>query len=420
MTATERSTAEHAALLEVLRGHATPEEAAGRAGLSVAELGQARRRYLAAKLPPEHLALPADVGGPVRIARDRAGVPHVLADRPRDLFFGYGLALAQDRLWQIDYLRRRALGRLAEVLGPEAVASDRRGRLLGFGRLADAELAALSEDATVALDGFAAGVNAWIEHVRDDLPVEFDVLEYAPEPWSPRDSIALMRAFFWQLTGRLENLVAGEAARRVLGDALADDFLTTESPDETILPRDAANSAGERRTRGGARPDPSTPSIPSGLGATGGGDAAGGSNNWVVAPARSSTGRALLATDPHLPFSLPTGLYQVHLQGAGYNVTGAGYPGAPSIWFGHNDRVAWGLTNLVASPRDLYVETVNPADPSSIRPPTAGPPSRRARRRSSCATRRPNGWSSARRCAARSWTSWCPRSTDQARARTAR
>ena len=183
MTATGRSTAERAALLELLRGRATPEEAAERAGLSVSDLDEARRRYLASKLPPQELTLRADVGGSVRIVRDEGGVPHVSAARPRDLFFGYGLALAQDRLWQIDYLRRRALGRLAEVLGPVALASDRRNRLLGFGRLADAELPTLSEGAAVALDGFAAGINAWIEQVRAELPVEFDILEYAPEPW---------------------------------------------------------------------------------------------------------------------------------------------------------------------------------------------------------------------------------------------
>src|SRR5215211_5082904 len=89
---------------------------------------------------------------------------------------------------------------------------------------------------------------------------------------------------------------------------------------------------------------------------------AGGSNNWAVAPSRSASGHAMLASDPHLPFMLPVGLYQVHLSGAGYDVAGAGYPGTPGVWFGHNDRIAWGITNLVASPRDLYVETLDPAD----------------------------------------------------------
>src|SRR5207248_1189118 len=136
----------------------------------------------------------------------------------------------------IDYYRRRALGRLAEVMGPSAVASDRRHRLLGIGKLAEQELASLSEEAATALDGFAAGINVWIDQCSDRLPIEFEILEYTPERWSQRDSIALMRAFFWQLTGRLENIAAAEAARRYLGDDLAADFLTTEAPDETILP----------------------------------------------------------------------------------------------------------------------------------------------------------------------------------------
>src|SRR5262249_11777605 len=153
----------------------------------------------------------------------------VYAETARDLFLGYGFALAQDRLWQIDYYRRRALGRLAEVLGPDAIRSDRRNRLLGFGRLADQELGALSAEVAEALDGFTAGINAWIEQCGERLPIEFDILEYQPEAWTPRDSIALMRAFFWQLTGRLDNLSAGEAATRYLGAERGADFLTTEA-----------------------------------------------------------------------------------------------------------------------------------------------------------------------------------------------
>jgi penicillin amidase len=312
------------------------------------------RARLAATLPPTDLTRGAAVERPVRIVRDRSGTPHVYAETARDLFVGYGFALAQDRLWQIDYYRRRALGRLSVILGPDEVGSDRKNRLLGFGRLADQERAELSAEAAEALDGFAAGINAWIEQASGDggtgLPIEFEILEYVPEPWAPRDSLALMRAFFWQLTGRLENLAAGEAARRYLGSDLAADFLTTEAADETILP--PANAGRGRLV---------------GAGATGGSDMAGGSNNWAVTPSRSASGHAMLASDPHLPFMLPVGLYQVHLSGAGYDVAGAGYPGTPNVWFGHNDRVAWGLTNLVASPRDLYVETLDPADPTRYR-----------------------------------------------------
>ena len=339
-----------ALLLEVLRGRLTPTEAATQAGLSAADLDAARDALLAAKVPPASLILQGVHGlvqRPVKIVRDTTGTAHVYAETARDLFVGYGFALAQDRLWQIDYYRRRALGRLAELLGPSAVASDRRNRLLGFGLLADQEIVALSPEEAEALDGFAAGINAWIDRIGagDGVPIEFEILEYSPEPWTPRDSIALLRAFFWQLTGRLENLAAGEAATRYLGAELGADFLTTEAADETILPPTAA---GAGRLIG--------------VGTGGGADAAGGSNNWAVAPARSASGHAMLASDPHLPYMLPVGLYQIHLSGAGYDVAGSGYPGSPGIWFGHNDRVAWGITNLVCSPRDLYVETLDVLD----------------------------------------------------------
>jgi penicillin amidase len=331
-------------VLDVLRGRLTRAEAARKAGVTEAAVDAARDALLAAKLPASDLTLRGVVQQPVRIVRDATGTAHVYAETARDLFVGYGFALAQDRLWQVDYHRRRAFGRLAEVLGPDAVGSDGRNRLLGFGGIADQEVAALTAEEAEALDGFAAGINAWIEHIAEHaelVPVEFEILEYAPERWSPRDSIALMRAFFWQLTGRLDNLAAGEAATRYLGAELGADFLTTEAPDETILP----STGTGRGTLVGA--------------GTGGADSAGGSNNWAISPSRSASGSAMLASDPHLPYMLPVGLYQVHLSGAGYDVAGSGYPGTPGIWFGHNDRVAWGLTNLVCSPRDLYVETLD-------------------------------------------------------------
>ncbi|MFN8525872.1 MAG: penicillin acylase family protein [Chloroflexota bacterium] len=331
-------------ILEAVRGQRSLADAAAAAGISEDEAQLWRDRYLCSKLPPASATFAAGTGSAVRVVRDGTWTPHVYAGVARDLFFGLGFAMAQDRLWQMDYLRRRALGRLAEVMGATAVASDRRHRILQIGGLADRELGRLGAEAAEALEGFSAGVNGWIEQARGNLPLEFELLEYGPEPWSPRDTLALMRAFYWQLTGRLENIAAGEAASRWLTPELAADFLRTEHPDETILP--ASGGTG---------------------GAVGGGDSSGGSNNWAVAPARSASGRALLATDPHLPFSLPVGLYQAHLAGAGYNVIGTTYPGAPMIWFGHNERIAWGITNLVASPRDVYVETINPENPAEYR-----------------------------------------------------
>jgi penicillin amidase len=343
-----------ALLPDVLRGKLSRAQAAEKAHVSEADVDAARADLLAAKIPPADLTLTGIVERPVRIVRDRSGTPHVYAETARDLFVGYGLALAQDRLWQIDYYRRRALGRLSEILGESAVALDRRNRLLGFAGIADQEVAALSDEETVALEGFAAGINAWIGEIEassERMPVEFEILEYQPEPWAPRDSIALMRAFHWQLTGRLENLAAAEAALRYLGPTGAADFLRVELADETIVP--SSKMAGAKLV---------------GAGAGGGADSSGGSNNWALSGSRTASGHAMLASDPHLPYMLPVGLYQVHLSGAGYDVAGAGYPGTPNIWFGHNDRCAWGITNLVASPRDLYVETLDAAEiPTSYR-----------------------------------------------------
>src|SRR5262245_32328621 len=205
-------------------------EAARRARVSPGVMRRLRRRHLASKLPSVRQMVRAGVTRPARIIRDGSGVPHVFAECARDVFVGQGFALAQDRLWQLDYLRRRALGTLAEVLGPEGLDADRQSRILGFGRLAEQELAGIAPEAAEALGGYAAGVNAWIEESWRNLPVEFEILDYEPAPWTPRDSLAVLRAFWWELTGRLDNLAAAEAAIRVLGPLLAAEFLRPESP----------------------------------------------------------------------------------------------------------------------------------------------------------------------------------------------
>src|SRR4051812_13435995 len=180
---------ERAALLDLLRGKLSRAEAAQQAGLPESGLDAARDALLAANLPPASLTLRGVVGQPVRIVRDGTGTPHVYAETARDLFVGYGFALAQDRLWQIDYYRRRAPGGVAGGVGPSALPSDRRNRLLGFGMLADQEVAALTTEEGEALDGFAAGINAWIdrmgqpdrvdqtgpgEQADNRLPIEFE------------------------------------------------------------------------------------------------------------------------------------------------------------------------------------------------------------------------------------------------------
>ncbi len=291
------------------------------------------------------------VGAAVEIQRDACGVPHIFAETEPDLFVGYGYAMAQDRLFQMDYLRRQALGRLSEVLGPEAYEYDLLARTVGLHRIAEEETARLPRETAARYEAFAAGVNAFIEASRDAPPIEFDLLDYRPEPWRPLDSIALLGEFRWYLTGRFPVIAVPELAKRALGEgALYRAFLTAEAIDETILhPGDYA-SAG----RGVGEPP------------MGGIDDGTGSNNWVIGPSRSTSGGAMVASDPHIAFGAPNCWYQAHLVGGRFNVAGAGYAGAPGILIGRNLRVAWGITNNISSQRDLYQERTDPAHPGAF------------------------------------------------------
>ena len=293
------------------------------------------------------------VGAAVEIQRDAGGLPHIYAQNESDLFVGYGYAMAQDRLFQMDYLRRRALGRLAEILGPEAFDYDVLVRTVGLHRFAADETARLPAETTSRYEAFSTGVNAFIEECRDLPPIEFDLLDYQPEPWRPLDSIALLGELRWYLTGRFPVIAVPELARRALGEGpLYRAFTTPEAIDETILQPGEYASAGSGT-------DPVEPPL-------GGIDDGTGSNNWVIGPSRSVSGGALVSSDPHIAFGAPCCWYQAHLVGGRFNVAGAGYAGAPGILFGRNRRVAWGITNNISSQRDLYQERTDPAHPGTF------------------------------------------------------
>lgn len=322
------------AVLEVLRSREPIAAACRAAGIGLEEFRRERDELLRSRLPAASERVTLPVSGPVEIVRDRWGIPHVYARAERDALAGLGYCMGRDRLWQLDYLRREALGTLAELLGPSAHSSDLRMRTIGIDLIAAAEVDRVDGQTRELVEAFVAGINKATEAAQGKLPIEFDLLGYEPAPWTLSDTVALLRGLWWQLTGRLENIVAAEAARRQLGDpALLAAFTTPELPDERILP-------------GGSRS------------ADGVDGSALGSNNWVIAGARSTTGRALLASDPHLPFVHPSDFYEAHLSWPGYEVVGAHWAGVPGANFGTNGTIAWGLTNNASSPRDLYVETV--------------------------------------------------------------
>ncbi len=300
-------------------------------------------------------------GGPRRvpggmlaeIQRDEWGIPHVYADTDEALFLGFGYAVAQDRLFQLDWLRRKASGTLSEVLGPDGLELDTIARTVGFRRIAEAEWAAAPAETQALFAAFAAGVNAFLEESRDRLPIEFDLLDYAPGAWSPVDSLAIAGELRYYLTVRFPVIVIPELAKRALGEGpLYAAFLQGEADDEAILPPGAYPTR-----RSGAEP----------VGAIGwpvGDPEEGrGSNNWVLAGARTATGRPLVASDPHIAFGAVSCWYEVHLAGGSFNVVGTAYAGIPAVIFGRTERVAWGVTNNICSQRDLYRERTDPAHP---------------------------------------------------------
>ena len=323
------------------------------AGLTEAEFEAWWNRELQRRLAVIDGRASGPVAATVEIQRDASGLPHIYAETESDLFVGYGYAMAQDRLFQMDYLRRRALGRLAEILGAEAFDYDVLVRTVGLHRIAADETARLPAETAAHYEAFATGVNAFIEDCRDLPPIEFDLLDYRPEAWRPLDSIALLGEFRWYLTGRFPVIAVPELARRALGDGpLYRAFMTPEAIDETILHPGEYASAGSGT-------DPVEPPL-------GGIDDGTGSNNWVIGPSRSASGGALVVSDPHIAFGSPCCWYQAHLVGGRFNVAGAGYAGAPGIIFGRNRRVAWGITNNISSQRDLYQERTDPAHPGAF------------------------------------------------------
>ncbi|HEV8307419.1 MAG TPA: penicillin acylase family protein [Methylomirabilota bacterium] len=327
------------------------------AGLSRRDFEDWWRAEAAARVPAASGTRRAPAGSRAEIHRDGWGIPHVYAETDGALFFAFGYAMAQDRLFQLDYLRRKASGTLAEVLGPEGLELDTIARTIGLRHIAEAEWGRTPAETRALLAAFADGVNAVIEESRERLPIEFDLLGYGPAPWSPVDCLAIAGEFRYYLTVRFPVIVIPELAKRVLGEGpLYAAFLQGEADDESILPPGAypGRPAG-------------TESVGSAIGWPVGDPEEGrGSNNWVVAGTRTTTGQPLVASDPHIAFGAVSCWYEVHLSGGSFDVAGTAYAGVPAVFFGRSRRVAWGITNNICSQRDLYQERTDPARPGAF------------------------------------------------------
>lgn len=347
---------EETALLGALRDGGNWEEIAARLGVTESEARTATEALLRSCVPPTsgQSSVP---GYSVRVVRDEWGIPHLFADSEREAYFGLGFAMGQDRLWQMDYFRRLGCGTLAEVTGSASLGSDRQSRILGLRRVAEAGAAQLEGEALVAMEAFCAGVNLAREQALvSGLPFEFRLLEYQPEPWSPADTLTILRTFWWQLTGRFPILCLPEFVRRILNnDALYELYLRDEGENHTIWPPELPLPEGlgwqPDEPEHHAHSEAPTP----------------GSNNWVVAPSRTTGGGALLASDPHIPFAAPSVWYEARVRGGALDACGAFVAGVPGIFFGRNREVAWGLTNNISTLRDLYLEVTEDFDSTRYR-----------------------------------------------------
>lgn len=315
----------------------------------------------------ETLALPG-LAAEAEILIDRWGIPHIYAASQRDAFFLQGFNAARDRLWQIDLWRKRGLGLLAGDLGTGYVERDRAARLLLYRGDMAAEWACYGAEAEARTTAFVAGINAYIDLVArepDRLPMEFSALGTRPEKWAPEDVVRC------RSHARVRNLEQ-EVARSNIVTAYgveADRLHKGLQPEWKLqVPEGLAPHAIPPEVMRlyllGCEPHPidsATPAEP--LADTG----EWGSNNWALAPSRTTTGRAILASDPHRVHDQPSLRYIAHLSAPGLDVIGAGEPAIPGVTFGHNDKLAFAMTIHPSDQEDLYVYELNEADPDLYR-----------------------------------------------------
>ncbi|HUG42109.1 MAG TPA: penicillin acylase family protein [Longimicrobiales bacterium] len=289
----------------------------------------------------------AGLAAPVEIFRDEYHVPHVWAHSLEDAVFAQGFLHAQDRLWQMELVRRAVQGRLAEVMGEPALETDRFMRRLGLWRATAAALAELTAEERRLGQAYAAGVNAAREADPGALPPEFLVLRYGPEPWTTRDALAVGKMMSFTLSSYSEAAAVARAMARLGPDRARHLFPPFPEWGETILPPAPAE----------------TPSLAAAL--VDAVSIAAASNSWVVSGALTRSGKPILANDPHLDLQAPSLWYLIGLHAAGaggVDVVGASIPGAPLVILGHNRAVAWGMTNAYVDDADLFLERLDPAD----------------------------------------------------------
>jgi penicillin amidase len=323
------------------------------------------------------------LSAPVKVVRDRHGVPHITAANLPDLFFAQGYVTAQDRLWQMDMSRRAAAGELSEILSPllfgeNVLRADKRQRVLGIRAVAEKAADALVGEERAYAEAYARGVNAYIASHKGSLPPEFRLLRYEPRPWTPTDTCLIGAAMTQENQFIfIQHMWLREKVLAHLGPQLTADLypsiswrdrpptgaaanVNQDPPDATkLLEPDGERNRKEHRAMhelllperllAEVKTFDSSLLLP-------------GSNNWVLSGQRTTTGKPLLSNDMHLSHRIPSVWYESHLTAPRFDVAGVTLPGVPFVIVGHNERIGWGFTNLGPATYDLYIENLNDKD----------------------------------------------------------
>ena len=271
----------------------------------------------------------------VRIVTDEWGVPHIFAEDEEDLFFACGFIHAKERMWQMDLSRRAGFGRLSEILGKSALSQDKILRNFGLKEATLNDYLLLSTEMKDLLRAYSSGINAWMKAQKYRWPPEYILLRCRPEPWTPLDSLAIKQVMALMLcVDHASEAVRGNLVQRV-GIEKAMEIL---EEDIVSLPPELKNLSQIEINR--------FPEFQ-------------GSNNWVISGGKTESKSPLLANDPHLEINVPPIWFEIHMKSPTIDVTGVSLPGVPFVLIGHNDSIAWGITNSAADVQDLYIEKLN-------------------------------------------------------------
>ncbi len=335
-----------------------------------------------------------DLDGQVRIYRDAYGVPQIFATTHHDLFFSQGYVHAQDRFWQMDLWRHTGAGRLSEMVGKPMLETDKFLRTLGWERISKQELDLLGPEEVAILDAYSAGVNAYLaEHQGTDLSLEYLLLkvlnpDYQAQPWTPINSMTWAKAMAWDLRGNLDSEIDRAKLLKSLPRNQVEFIYPSYPADHPVIV-----PGFQVKSEEGAQPAPEPSSLENVYAQvfaqfeivqqsaadldriTGGGFEGIGSNSWAVHGDLTDTGKPYLVNDPHLGSQMPSIWYEVGLhciertEECRLDVAGFSFAGVPGVVIGHNARIAWGFTNVGPDVMDLYIERINPDQPSFYQTP---------------------------------------------------